>query len=305
MINLNYSDLVPYIKRPTAVSALLHALVILVVVVGVPTPTPDPVELGTSYDVAFIAPDPAPQPEIEPEPPPEPEQQVLPPEPPPPPPPEPVQSAVPEPPALPAPPDQPEAEKLPEAPKPPPPRPEFPETRVQETPKPPKPEKLPEARKSFAAALKDLKRELEPEPPTPVPQEEPKVDAPKIDADALRQSVKDALKKDTPEQARLLTPSGLKDNEMGRVREQIIGCWNPPVGARDAIDMRVRIEVLVGPDRVVQSARIVDSSKETSAQFAESALRAVYICRVLDLPPDKYDVWNQLYLTFTPRDLVY
>ena len=300
MINLNYSDLIPYIKRPTVVSALLHALIIIVMVAGLPTPTPDPVELGTSYDVAFIAPDPVGEPETPPEP--EPEQPALPPAPPPPPPiPEPVQSAVPEPPALPSPPERPEPEKLPEAPEPPPPRPDPPETRVQEKPKPPEPE----ARKSFAAALKDLKRELEPEPPTPVPQEEPKVDAPKIDADALRQSVKDALKKDTPEQARLLTPSGLKDNEMGRVREQIIGCWNPPVGARDAIDMRVRIEVLVGPDRVVQSARIVDSSKETSAQFAESALRAVYICRVLDLPPDKYDVWNQLYLTFTPRDLVY
>ena len=299
MINLNYSDLIPYIKRPTVVSALLHALIIIVMVAGLPTPTPDPVELGTSYDVAFIAPDPVGEPEPAPEPPPEPEQPALPPAPPPPPPiPEPVQSALPEPPALPSPPERPEPEKLPEAPKPPPPRPEEPpETRVEETPKPP----APEARKSFAAALKDLKRELEPEPPAPIPQEDP----PKVDAEALRQSVKDALKKDTPDQARLLTPSGLKDNEMGRVREQIIGCWNPPVGARDAIDMRVRIEVLVGPDRVVQSARIVDSSKETSAQFAESALRAVYICRVLDLPPDKYDVWNQLYLTFTPRDLVY
>ena len=77
-------------------------------------------------------------------------------------------------------------------------------------------------------------------------------------------------------------------------------------GARNAEDIVVKINLVVRPDRSVQSARIVDQWRYNQDSFyraaADEAMRAVRHpnCEVLDLPPDKYDLWKDLTFNFNP-----
>jgi outer membrane biosynthesis protein TonB len=103
--------------------------------------------------------------------------------------------------------------------------------------------------------------------------------------------------------------SRLSASEIDMVREQISRCWNVPAGARDASDLIVEIRVVVSPDGNVQQARIVDQARVASDPFfraaAESARRAFFNpeCRPLHLPADKYDLWRDMVVDFTPKDL--
>jgi hypothetical protein len=102
----------------------------------------------------------------------------------------------------------------------------------------------------------------------------------------------------------------LSANEMDMVREQLAQCWNIPAGARDAKDLVVEIRVVVMPDGMVQQATIVDQARAAGDPFfraaAESARRAFFnpLCRPLRLPPGKYEVWKDMVVDFSPRDLL-
>jgi outer membrane biosynthesis protein TonB len=97
--------------------------------------------------------------------------------------------------------------------------------------------------------------------------------------------------------------------ETDALRRQLEGCWNVPIGARDADTMTVDIYMVVNQDRTLQSARIVDSSRYDSDTFframADSALRAVYNpnCSPFELPPDKYETWKTITVTFDPSQM--
>ena len=90
------------------------------------------------------------------------------------------------------------------------------------------------------------------------------------------------------------------------LNNQFRGCWNLMAGARDASDIVVKINLVVRPDRSVQSARIVDQWRYNQDSFyraaADEAMRAVRHpnCEVLDLPADKYDLWKDLTFNFNP-----
>ena len=98
--------------------------------------------------------------------------------------------------------------------------------------------------------------------------------------------------------------------EMDAVRKQLEQCWNPPLGARDAKDMIVEIEVDMNADRTVQKARIIDIGRagrdDVFRAAAESALRAVYNqkCNPLRLPENKYETWKRFIVRFNPKDLI-
>jgi outer membrane biosynthesis protein TonB len=104
--------------------------------------------------------------------------------------------------------------------------------------------------------------------------------------------------------------SRLSASELDLVREQIAHCWNVPAGARDAKDLVVEIRVVVDPDGNVTQATIVDQARGAGDPFfraaAESARRAFFNpeCRPLRLPPDKYDIWRDMVVDFSPRDLL-
>ncbi len=92
------------------------------------------------------------------------------------------------------------------------------------------------------------------------------------------------------------------------LRRQIEGCWNVPVGARGIQDMVVTIHILMNKDRTVKSAEIVNANGNDPFQrtVAESAMRAVLNpkCSPFQLPDDKYDLWNDITMSFNPKDIL-
>jgi hypothetical protein len=64
----------------------------------------------------------------------------------------------------------------------------------------------------------------------------------------------------------------------------------------------------MNPDGNVRSVEIVDAAGRMGDSFyrtaAESARRAVLQCQPLPVPPKKYDVWREIYLTFDPSQML-
>jgi hypothetical protein len=230
----------------------------------------------------------------------------------------PVTKPTPEPAAVvPVPPPSAELPPSPEPPKPPEPKP-VPPPMV----KPPEPK--PEAPKLIAKAEPPPKPKEKPDPPQQTAKNEPK----KYDPGQFEALLKNlaapssALSPDPPPQkARIASarpssqpraPLGaqLTASEMDLIREQIARCWNVPAGARDAKDLVVEIRVAVDPDGTVRQATIVDQARVASDPFfraaAESARRAFFnpLCRPLHLPADKYAIWKDLVVDFSPRDIL-
>lgn len=302
----NYWQKSSLMKRSVWYSILLHSLIALALIISLPNWKREKVDLGQAINVTMVS-------EVKQKPaPPKPPAKVQKPTPPPAPKPEPVPTVVPAPPP-PKPVETPIPEAAPEPPKPVQaveevvPIKSVEEPKRVEIPKPLEPPKkvpqkkedakpTPPPKPSFAATLKNLQKEIAPS----VQQEtDPTLDL-KKEVEAATANLKQQA---NPNLLDSLTPQGLKDDEMARVRDQVIACWNPPVGAKDVQKMRVVIEANLGPDKVVQSARITERSNETTSSFADSALRAVLVCKKLDVPDGKYEIWNRLLFAFTPDDI--
>lgn len=155
--------------------------------------------------------------------------------------------------------------------------------------KKPDPPKEPE--KDFASVLKNL---AEPKPmPAPPPPENALPD-------------KTAM---SPQGANLPIGARMTMTEEDALRRQLEGCWNPPIGAKDADTMMVDIFMVINPDRTLRSAQIVDTGRYSSDPFframADSAMRAVRSpnCSPFELPPDKYDAWKTATVTFDPSQM--
>ena len=98
-------------------------------------------------------------------------------------------------------------------------------------------------------------------------------------------------------------------SEEDALRAQLEKCWNVPFGAKDAENMSVEIFMVINRNRTLREARIVNMPRYHSDSFfraaADSALRAVNssLCSPFDVPPDKYDVWKTVTVTFNPKDM--
>jgi outer membrane biosynthesis protein TonB len=302
-------------RRGMVLSGLLHVALIALLVFGLPTlfSPPPPQEMPIAVDLVNIGPEtrathPNPHPQqtakpVEPVPGPAAVTPQRKPEPP-----QPTAqasaAAAPIPESLPAPEPKPVPTPPPPLPQakpepPPPPMEKVVAMRPQEKPAPPKPTVAAaraEARKydpgRFDALLKNLAAADNP----------PASDAPP------RQS---AMSLGTPSsQPKAPFDERLSASELDMVREQISRCWNVPAGARDAKDLVVEIRVAVNPDGNVQQATIVDQGRAAVDPFfraaAESARRAFFNpeCRPLRLPPDKYELWRNMVVDFSPEDLL-
>lgn len=213
----------------------------------------------------------------------------------------------PPPPAAPAP---------PAAAKPPPPAPKRADAVAPLKPKEPVPEKPAPAETAKAEA---------PVKPGPAPRAKPKRPA-KFDADRIaalldksrkqapaRQQVEETGTDETPRQPAPQSPSlatPLTLSEIDAIRAQIQACWIVPAGARYAEGLIVRLRIFLRPDgelartpEVVDGDRINKDSHYRTA--AEHAIRAVQKCVPLkNLPPDKYERWRDIELTFDPREML-
>lgn len=96
-------------------------------------------------------------------------------------------------------------------------------------------------------------------------------------------------------------------------RNQVQRCWAPPLGARDAAQMRVRVSVLLGPDGAVIGTPTLDpadrrrmqrSSETVFRVFTESAVRAIQQCAPFKLPKERYNEWRSLRLNFDPSQML-
>jgi outer membrane biosynthesis protein TonB len=259
-------------------------------------PNPNPPQPKAKPDI------PVPQPsEAKPEPKPEPPKPAPPPAsaeaPPPPPTPPPTPEAKPEE-APPPPPPPPEPKP---APPPPPPKPVETVTapRPKEKPAPPQLAKneAPEHKKYDPGRFESLLKNLAAQDTAPSP-------------DAPPQQRMAAATGAPSSQPKAPLGSRLSASEEDMVREQISRCWNVPAGARDAKDLVVEIRVVVGPDGNVRQATIVDQGRAASDPFyraaAESARRAFFNpeCRPLRLPPEKYAIWKDMVVDFSPKDIL-
>lgn len=98
-------------------------------------------------------------------------------------------------------------------------------------------------------------------------------------------------------------------SEEDALRSQLEKCWNVPFGAKDAENMKVEVLMVINRDRTLRDARVLNQSRYNSDTFfraaADSALRAVRspLCSPFNVPPDKYDTWNTVTVTFNPKDM--
>ena len=98
-------------------------------------------------------------------------------------------------------------------------------------------------------------------------------------------------------------------SEMDALRKQLEGCWNVPIGARDADNLIVDVRISVNQDKTVRDVKIIDSSRYKSDSFfraaADSAVRAVLSdqCNPLILPDDKYNQWKIITFRFNPKEM--
>jgi hypothetical protein len=302
-------------NRGVALSAALHVVLGTLLIVGLPKlfDPPAPEEMPVAVQLVTIAPETRatrpnpnqPRPDAKAEIP-DAETPVAKPEPkpePPPPPVPPSSAAVPPTPETAKPPEPKPAPPLPL--KPPEPKPEPKPVEKVEAPRPkakPKPtsqmvknEPKPEPKKydpgQFEALLKNLA---------------PQQSAPSPDAPPQKPRVASARASSQPR-----APLGgqLTASELDLIRQQIARCWNVPAGARDAKDLVVEIRVVVDRDGTVQQATIVDQGRLGDPFFraaAESAKRAFFNpqCRPLHLPVEKYAIWKDLVVDFSPKDIL-
>ena len=303
--------------RGVAWSAALHLVLGTLLIVGLPRlfDPPAPEEMPVAVQLVTIAPETRatrpnpnlPRPDAKPEIP-DAETPVAKPEPKPEPP-----TSAPVPPSSVAAPTPPEAARPPE-PKPAPPLPLRP-PELKPEPKPvekvdaPRPKAKPEPVSQMA------KNEAKPEQKKYDPGQfeallknlAPQQSAPSPDAPPQKQRVASAKASSQPR-----APLGgqLTASELDLIRQQIARCWNVPAGARDAKDLVVEIRVVVDRDGTVQQATIVDQGRLGSDPFfraaAESARRAFFnpLCRPLHLPAEKYAIWKDLVVDFSPKDVL-
>ena len=208
-----------------------------------------------------------------------------------------------------------------ESPKPPEPKPAPPPPLL----KPPEPKPEPPKPTERAEVPKPKQK---PEPPQQMARNEAKAEQKKYDPGQFEALLRNLAAQPTapspdppPQRPRIASArpssqpraplgSQITASEVDLVREQIARCWNVPAGARDAKDLVVEVRVAVDPDGTVRQATIVDQARLGSdpsfRAAAESARRAFFnpLCRPLRLPPEKYAIWKDLVVDFSPKDIL-
>ena len=171
-------------------------------------------------------------------------------------------------------------------------------------PEPPKPEKPAEPERKFAMSMPKAK-----------PKPEKKKEAFDVD-----QILKGLDKPQTPPKEAQATASkadravkgagaqsALTMSEIDALKGQLAKCWNVPVGAPDPAALVFRVRVFLNEDGTVASPpQLLDQGRLGDPYFraaADSAIRAIHICGPYNLPPDKYSTWNEIVITFDPRQM--
>ncbi|MDD2324781.1 MAG: hypothetical protein PHW63_02040 [Alphaproteobacteria bacterium] len=278
------------LQGPLTVSTIMHVVALVVLYFGVPSlfkppdalpwhPVPvDIVDIGEITNTRLKNTEETPPAKTAPPVKPAPAPEVKPPEPPKP------AETKPEPKAAPEP-DEAAIPKPATKPKPP------------EPPKKEEPKPQPQQSDPLASVLKNVAKMK----PAPAPTADARPDTKKSEGETTT----GASSNQGPALAERLTIS-----QEDSLRRQIGGCWNMPIGARNAQDLIVEVLIEVNEDRTVRSAEVVDQLRyNTDSHFraaAEAAMRALRHpkCTPLDLPPEQYEKWKTIRFNFDPRDML-
>jgi TolA protein len=98
----------------------------------------------------------------------------------------------------------------------------------------------------------------------------------------------------------------LSQSEIDALRRRLAECWNPPVGASNAPNLKVVLRVLFKPDGSVANQPVLVAATASSfgPAMAESAKRAILTCQPFKmLRPDTYELWKDIEITFDPKDM--
>ena len=176
-------------------------------------------------------------------------------------------------------------------------------------PKPkPKPESVPPPQVAKAEPRIKAKPKRKPEPPPRDPMASVLKTVEELKRQAPKNEEKPPATVDTAQLAPRYTPDEPPTiNLIDLVKRQIQECWSLPAGAKEAENLVVDIRVALDPDGTVRQARIVDAARMEQDSFfraaAESARRAVLKCSPLKLPPETYQQWKTMTLTFDPKEM--
>jgi hypothetical protein len=100
----------------------------------------------------------------------------------------------------------------------------------------------------------------------------------------------------------------LRDTLLAQIRE----CWNVPVGAPTPEKLIVQVRVFLARDGSLAQPPLLEPQTRAAAASnpymrtaAEAALRAVNVCEPYKLlPPDRYDSWREIVMTFDPSRMI-
>jgi colicin import membrane protein len=99
----------------------------------------------------------------------------------------------------------------------------------------------------------------------------------------------------------------LSQTEIDALRKRLAQCWSPPVGAADAGRIQVVLRVLFKPDGSLAGLPqlvAAPASASLGPAMAESAKRALLTCQPFTmLKPEHYKQWQDMEITFDPRDM--
>jgi len=98
----------------------------------------------------------------------------------------------------------------------------------------------------------------------------------------------------------------MTQSELDALRGQVAQCWNPPVGAVGAEELRVRVRFnLSQSGEVSSSPEVINSSGNPAFRAAaSSAVRAIMRCQPYSLPISKYEAWQEVIINFDPREMI-
>jgi outer membrane biosynthesis protein TonB len=98
----------------------------------------------------------------------------------------------------------------------------------------------------------------------------------------------------------------LSQSEIDALRRRLQECWNPPVGAMNASNLKVVMRVLFKPDGSVAAPPqlVAGTPSSFGPAMAESAKRAILTCQPFKmLRPENYQLWKDIEITFDPKDM--
>lgn len=167
-------------------------------------------------------------------------------------------------------------------------------------------------KKDEAKPLPEKKAEAKPPLPQKKQPPQPKFDAAKVAAlldkrDPQRQAATGA---NLNAVASLGLPQAnaakLSQSELDALRARLAQVWNPPVGIRNPEDVIVRLRVRFNRDGTVAGRpEVVSGGRGAELESArDSAIRAVFRGQPFEmLRPESYDVWQDMEITFDPREM--